>query len=60
MSPLKEDYSSQGYKFRNIYAFFVSRVQKNLHIIISLDPQHPDFLLRCESNPALYTQCTIM
>ncbi|KAJ1472380.1 P-loop containing dynein motor region D4-domain-containing protein, partial [Baffinella frigidus] len=61
MGPLKEEYSSQGYyKFRNIYAFFVSRVQKNLHIIISLDPQHPDFLLRCESNPALYTQCTIM
>ncbi|EKX39469.1 hypothetical protein GUITHDRAFT_160010 [Guillardia theta CCMP2712] len=59
-APLQEEFRSQGYKYRNLYSFFVSRVQKNLHIFLSLDPLHPDFLLRCESNPALYTRCTIL
>ena len=60
LNPLKEAYSSTGFRHRTLYSFFINRVQKNLHIVISLDPSHPDFLLRCESNPALYTRCSIM
>ena len=58
--PLKEEYSRVGFKYRSPYAFFVNRVQIHLHIIVSLDPSHPDFLMRCESNPALYNRCSIM
>ena len=25
-----------------------------------MDPSNSDFLLRCESNPALYTRCTML
>ena len=60
LMPLKEEFSSQGFKYKNVYSFFVSRVQKNLHVILSLDPTHPDFAVRCESNPALYSRCTIL
>ena len=60
LQPLKEAFSNEGYGYKSPYAFFVSRVQKNLHVVLSLDPTHPDFALRCESNPALYSRCTIM
>ncbi len=60
LTPLKEEYSRVGYKHRTPYAFFVNRVQMYLHIVISLDPTHSDFLVRCESNPALYSRCCIM
>jgi dynein heavy chain 2 len=42
------------------YEFFVSRVKKYLHVVLCMDPGHPRFLYRCESNPALYAQCTVM
>ena len=41
------------------YAFFVSRVRKNLHVALSMDPTNTQFLRRCESNPAIYTRCSI-
>ena len=59
---LKEEFENEGRPngYETPTAFFVSRVQKKLHIILSLDPTHPDFALRCESNPALYSRCTIL
>jgi hypothetical protein len=41
------------------YEFFVSRVVANLHVVVSMDPTHPRFSVRCESNPALYNKCTV-
>ena len=38
----------------------MSRVRTHLHIVVSMDPSHPEFLVRCESNPALYARCTIL
>eukprot|EP00605_Chrysophyceae_sp_TOSAG23-4_P002934 GSChrysophyteH1.ASY1.ANO1.3229.1 assembled CDS len=35
------------------------RVRKYLHIVLCMDPGHPKFLYRCESNPALYSQCAV-
>ena len=60
LSPLKEQMSEVGYRFRTPYEYFVSRVVANLHIVISMDPSHPRFAVRCESNPALYTKCTVL
>ncbi len=51
---------SNQYECRTLFEFFVSRVQKNLSIVISMDHTHPKFLHYCSSNPALYTKCTIM
>ena len=42
------------------YEYFVSRIKKYLHVVLCMDPAHPLFLYRCESNPALYAQCTVM
>ena len=40
----------------SLYGFFVARVKKNLHVVLSMDPTNTDFLKRCESNPAIYTR----
>jgi dynein heavy chain 2, cytosolic len=48
------------YECRTLFEFFVSRIQKNLSIVISMDYSHPKFLHNCSSNPALYTKCTIL
>jgi dynein heavy chain 2, cytosolic len=45
---------------RTPYEFFVSRIRRNLHVVLIMDQNHPSFLYRCESNPALYAQCTVL
>ena len=60
LSPLKDEYVSNGYGCRSMYEFFVSRVRANLHIVLAMDPLHPLFHRRCESNPALYTRLSVM
>jgi dynein heavy chain 2 len=42
------------------YDYFVDQVRKNLHVVVSMDPTNAKFLLRCESNPALYTRCALL
>lgn len=59
LSPLREEMREVG-TFRTPYEFFVSRVRKNLHIVVLMDPGHPSMLYRCESNPALYSQCAVL
>ena len=56
LMPLRERFREEG-THRSLYDFFVSRVRKYLHVVLSMDPTHPSFIYRCESNPALYTQC---
>eukprot|EP00753_Platysulcus_tardus_P014516 PLAT4386.4.p1 GENE.PLAT4386.4~~PLAT4386.4.p1 ORF type:complete len:4448 (-),score=2754.09 PLAT4386.4:79-13422(-) len=60
LEPLKDEMSAAGFAYRTPYDFFVSRVQANLHVALIMDPHHPAFLRRCESNPALYTRCVIL
>ena len=59
LSPLREEMQEDG-RFRTPYEFFVSRVKKNLHVVLCMDPGHPKMLYRCESNPALYSQCRVL
>ncbi|GBG24746.1 Cytoplasmic dynein 2 heavy chain 1 [Hondaea fermentalgiana] len=54
---MQEDTSEE---VRSPYEFFLRRVQRNLHVCVSMDPRHEAFLLRCESNPALYKRCTML
>jgi dynein heavy chain 2 len=59
LTPLKEMAREEGSGI-SAYDLFVSRVKRNLHIVLLMDPEHPQFLYRCESNPALYAQCTVL
>jgi len=59
LSQLQEEMRNQ-YECRTLFEFLVSRIQKNLSIVISMDYSHPKFLHHCSSNPALYTKCTIL
>ncbi len=58
LAPIKELMREEG-TFRTPYEFYVSRVRKYLHVVLCMDPGHPKFLYRCESNPALYSQCAV-
>jgi len=60
LAPLKEEMSKSGYKHRTLYDLFVHRVQQYLHVALVMDPTNKAFLMRCESNPALYTRCSML
>ena len=47
-----------GYK--TPYDFFVARVRRNLHVCLSMDPSNKKFTVQCESNPAVYTSCSLL
>ena len=59
LAPLKEIMGESGFNYRTPYELFVARVVANLHVVVSMDPTHPMFGVRCESNPALYNKCTV-
>ena len=59
LAQLKDEMSSQ-YEYRTTFEFFVSRVKKNLSIVLSLDYTHPKFIQNCASNPALFSKCNII
>lgn len=48
------------YEYKTTFEFFVSRVKKNLSIVLSLNYQHPKFFSHCASNPALISKCNII
>eukprot|EP01035_Chromulina_nebulosa_P017589 gene17589-23159_t len=60
LSPLREKMHESGGNYRTPYEFFIARVRKYVHVVMCMDPNHLQFLYRCESNPALYSQCTIL
>ena len=59
LAPLKELMLDEG-GFRTPYDFFVSRVKKNLHVCLSMDSTNAKFTTQCESNPAVYTSCSLL
>ena len=59
MASLRKAMDDDG-SARTPYEFFVNRIRKYLHVVLCMDPNHPSFLYRCESNPALYAQCTVL
>jgi len=42
-----------------IFARFTKRVQRNLHIVFTMNPANPDFYNRSNSSPALFNRCVI-
>ncbi|RXG65468.1 Cytoplasmic dynein 2 heavy chain 1 [Armadillidium vulgare] len=59
LGPLRDQAAHEGFRGSQ-YAYFASRIQKNLHIALIMDSSNPEFIARCESNPALYKQCTVL
>ena len=60
LAPLREPYSTHGFGFTSLYDFFVARVRANLRVVLLLDPSNEGYAARCESNPALFTRCTLL
>jgi len=61
LEPLKDVMEAEGaFNFRSPYEFFISRVVKNLHVCLGMDPTNDQFLKRCQSNPAITTACEIV
>lgn len=42
-----------------IYKQFIKGVQRNLHVVFTMNPLSPDFSNRAASSPALYNRCVI-
>ncbi|ROT63098.1 hypothetical protein C7M84_019029 [Penaeus vannamei] len=59
LMPLRDEAAHEGFRGSQ-YAYFASRVRKNLHIALIMDSSNQDFTLQCESNPALYKQCAVL
>ncbi|KAK7096855.1 hypothetical protein V1264_003902 [Littorina saxatilis] len=58
LSPLREMASDDGFR-GTLAQFFASRVLSNLHVVLIMDYTNSSFTLNCESNPALYKQCSV-
>lgn len=54
LAQLKDEMSSQ-YEYKTTFELFVSRIKRNLSIVMSLDYSHPKFVQNCASNPALFS-----
>lgn len=59
LSPLKEEMMELGH-YRTVYDFFIARVQQYCHVILGMDSDNQEFAVRCESNPALFTRCSLV
>ena len=56
--PLKEQMMAEG-TMMSPFDFFTARVKSGLHIALSMDPADSDWAGRTESNPALFTRCSM-
>ncbi|XP_062329494.1 dynein cytoplasmic 2 heavy chain 1 [Osmerus eperlanus] len=58
LSSLKDSASQDGFT-GPLYNYFSYRIQQNLHIVLIMDCTNTNFTINCESNPALYRQCSV-
>ena len=56
--PLKDRMLAEG-TVMSPFDFFTARVKAGLHIALSMDPSDPEWPVRTESNPALFTRCSM-
>ncbi|XP_073414467.1 cytoplasmic dynein 2 heavy chain 1 isoform X2 [Dendrobates tinctorius] len=58
LSPLKDQASEDGFT-GPLLTYFTFRVLQNLHVVLIMDCTNANFTLYCESNPALYKNCSV-
>jgi dynein heavy chain 2 len=59
LPPLREPAADEGFT-GGVYQFFQQRLRANLKVCLIMDPRHSLFAVRCTSNPALLTRCTVL
>jgi len=59
ISQYKKLYNLHNAKERDIYDQFVSKVQKNLHVVLMMNPDNSGFTSRTASSPAIFNRCVI-
>ncbi|PNI44695.1 DYNC2H1 isoform 3 [Pan troglodytes] len=57
--PLKDQASQDGF-FGPVFNYFTYRIQQNLHIVLIMDSANSNFMINCESNPALHKKCQVL
>ncbi|KAG8523219.1 Cytoplasmic dynein 2 heavy chain 1, partial [Galemys pyrenaicus] len=57
--PLKDQASQDGF-FGPVFNYFTYRIQQNLHIVLIMDSANVNFIINCESNPALNKKCQVL
>ncbi|KAL3676900.1 hypothetical protein R1sor_026848 [Riccia sorocarpa] len=60
MAPLQELMAREGFTHHNMFSFFMSRVQANLHIVLSLNTRHPDHETRLQKCSTLMSKSTVL
>ena len=55
----KENMEHDANTEEEIYKAFIKGVQRNLHVVFTMNPLSPDFSNRAASSPALYNRCVI-
>lgn len=58
LGSLKDKMNAEG-SMLSPFDFFTARVKAGLHIVLSMDPADSDWPSRTESNPALFTRCSM-
>ncbi len=51
--------SRQGVSNEEIYQNFTKNVQRNLHIVFTMNPNNDEFRNRTASSPAIFNRCVI-
>uniref|UniRef100_A0AAF5DHG2 Cytoplasmic dynein 2 heavy chain 1 n=1 Tax=Strongyloides stercoralis TaxID=6248 RepID=A0AAF5DHG2_STRER len=59
ISQLNDLASQEGYR-KDLYSFLSYKVKQNLHIVVILNIDNPDFDKLISSNPALYKNCSVI
>jgi dynein heavy chain 2 len=55
---IKEQMNAVG-SMLSSFDFFTARVKAGLHIVLSMDPADVEWPSRTESNPAVFTRCSM-
>lgn len=58
-SQLREESAVEGF-IGTPQAFFISRLRKNLRVVLIMDNEHELFLPRLQTNPGLLTKCELL
>jgi dynein heavy chain 1 len=59
MSECRSAGGMSGMDESEMFAKFTKQVQRNLHIVFTMNPANPDFYNRSNSSPALFNRCII-
>eukprot|EP00928_Gymnodinium_smaydae_P025254 TRINITY_DN20180_c0_g1_i4.p1 TRINITY_DN20180_c0_g1~~TRINITY_DN20180_c0_g1_i4.p1 ORF type:complete len:4280 (-),score=1133.62 TRINITY_DN20180_c0_g1_i4:296-13135(-) len=59
MSECRSAGGMSGMEDSEMFAKFTKQVQRNLHIVFTMNPANPDFYNRSNSSPALFNRCII-